>query len=223
MGLGYNKLDSDPCAYFKRSDNEDFIILLLYMDDMLVARYNKNRVQELKAQLAREFNMKDLGPANGILGMQIHRDRGNRKILLSRKNYLKKVLRHFNMNDCKPISTPLPINFKLSSSMSHSTKVETMEMSQVAYASIVGSLMFIMICTRPDITQAMGAVSLYMADPSVEQWEVVKRILRYIKGISNVALCYGGSDFTIKSYVDSDFAGGLDKRKSTSAYVFTLA
>ena len=76
MGLGYNRLDSDPCAYFKRSDNEDFIILLLYVDDMLVASYNKDRVQELKAQLAREFDMKDLGPANKILRMQIHRDMG---------------------------------------------------------------------------------------------------------------------------------------------------
>ena len=72
MGLGYNKLDSNPCAYFKRSGDEDFIILLLYVDDMLVASYNKDQVQELKEQLAREFDMKDLGPTNKILGMQIY-------------------------------------------------------------------------------------------------------------------------------------------------------
>ena len=72
MGLGYYKLDSNPCAYFKRSGNEDFIILLLYVDDMLVASYNKDQVQELKEQLAREFDMKDLGPTNKILGMQIY-------------------------------------------------------------------------------------------------------------------------------------------------------
>ena len=126
------------------------------------------------------------------------------------------------MNDCKPISTPLPINFKLSSSMSPSTKVEMMEMSRVPYASVVGSLMLTMICIRPDIAQAVGAVSRYMADPCREHWEVVKRILRYIKGTSNVALCYGGSDFTIKGYVDSDFSGDLDKIKSTLGYVFTL-
>ena len=63
------------------------------------------------------------------------------------------------MNDCKPISTPLPINFKLSSSMSPSTKAETMEMSRLLYASVVGNLMFAMICTRPDIVQVVGAVS----------------------------------------------------------------
>ena len=222
MGLGYNRLDSNSYAYFKRSDSEDFIIFLLYMDDMLVASYNKDRVQELKAQLAREFDMKDLGLVNKILGMQIHRDRDNRKIWLSQKNYLKKVLWLFNVNDCKPISTPLPINFMLSSSMSPSTKAETMEMSQVLYASVVGSLMFAMICTRLNIAQVVGAIGQYMVDPGREHWEVVKIILRYIKGTSNIALCYGGSNFTIKGYVDLDFAGDLDKRKSTSRYVFTL-
>ena len=224
ISLGYNRLGSDYCSYYKRFEGDtDFIILLLYVDDMLVSSPNKDRVQELKAQLAREFDMKDLGPANKILGMQIHRDRRNRKIWLSQKNYLKKILRRFNMQDCKPISTPLPINHKLSSGMSPSSEAERMEMSRVPYASAVGSLMFAMICTRPDIAQAVGAVSRFMADPGKEHWSMVKRILRYIKVTSNVALCYGGSEFTVKGYVDSDFAGDLDKRKSTTGYVFTLA
>ncbi|KAL4032228.1 hypothetical protein IC575_005296 [Cucumis melo] len=111
VSLGYNRLNADPCAYFKRFGEKDFIVLLLYVDDMLVESLNKDRIEELKAHLAREFEMKDLGPANKILGMQIHRDRNNRKIWLSQKNYLKKVLRRFNMQDCKPISTHLPVNF----------------------------------------------------------------------------------------------------------------
>ncbi|KAK9146217.1 hypothetical protein Sjap_006120 [Stephania japonica] len=189
---------------------------------MLVSGPNKDRIQELKAQLAREFEMKDLGPANKILGMQIHRDINNRKIWLSQKNYLKKILRRFNMQDCKPISTPLSINFKLSSSISPSSEEERMEMSRKPYASAVGRLMFAMICTRPDIAQAVGVISRYMANPGREHWNAVKRILRYIKGTSNVALCYGGSDFIVSGYVDSDYAGDLDKSKSTTGYVFTL-
>ncbi|KAH9659545.1 hypothetical protein KPL70_023885 [Citrus sinensis] len=223
MSLGYNRLSSDHCAYYKRFEDNYFIILLLYVDDMLVAGPNKDQVQELEAQLAREFEMKDLGPANKILGMQIHRDRNNRKIWLSQKNYLKKILRCFNMQDCKSISTPLPVNFKLSSSMCPSNEAERKEMSRVPYASAVGSLMFAMICTRPDIAQAVGAISRYMMNPGGEHWITVKRILRYIRGTSDVALCYGGSEFTVRGYVDSDFAGDLDKRKSTTSYVFTLA
>ncbi|KAE8703180.1 BTB/POZ domain-containing protein [Hibiscus syriacus] len=178
--------------------------------------------RELKAQLAMEFEMKDLGSANKILGMQIHRDRSNRKIWLSQKNYLKKILSRFSMQDCKPISTPLPINFKLSSSMTPSSEDERMEMSRVPYASAVRSLMFDMICTRPDIAQAVGVVSRYMANPGKEHWNTLKRILRYIKGTSNVALCYGGSNLLINGYVDSDYARDLDKSKSTTGYVFKI-
>ena len=97
MNLGYNRLNADPCVYFKKFGEKDFIVLLLYVDDMLVADLNKDRIEELKAHLARKFKMKDLGPATKILGMQIHQDRNNRKIWVSQKNYLKKVLRCFNM------------------------------------------------------------------------------------------------------------------------------
>ncbi|KAE8672007.1 macrophage erythroblast attacher-like isoform X1 [Hibiscus syriacus] len=187
MCLGYNRLNAYPCAYFKRSGDNNFVILLLYVDDILVAGPNKDYIEELKAQLAREFEMKDLGSANKIIGMQIHRDKSNRKIWLSQKNYVKKILSRFNMQDCKPIPTPLPINFKLSSSMSPSSEKERMEMSRVLYASTVESLMFAMICTRPYIAQAVGVVSWYMANP------------------------------------DSDYAGDLDKSKSTIRYVYKVA
>ncbi|GJZ65614.1 retrovirus-related pol polyprotein from transposon TNT 1-94 [Tanacetum coccineum] len=150
------RLHTYPCAYFKRFGNDDFIILLLYVDDMLVADPNKDRINKLKAQLAREFEMKDLRPANKILGMQIHRDRVSRKIWLSQKSYVKKILQRFNMQDCKPISTPFHTNVKLSSKMSPSSEKERMKMSRVSYASAVGSLMSAMICTSPDIAHAVG-------------------------------------------------------------------
>ncbi|GKC40025.1 hypothetical protein Tco_1052409 [Tanacetum coccineum] len=94
------------------------------------------------------------------------------------------------MQDCKPISTPFPTDVKLSSNMSPSNEKEKMEMSQVSYASAVGSLMFTMICTRPNIAHVVGVVSRYMAEPG---------------------------------YVDSDYAGALDRSKSTTGYVFTLS
>ncbi|KAH9764149.1 hypothetical protein KPL70_001425 [Citrus sinensis] len=189
-------------------------------NENLVCRLNKS-LYGLK-QASREFEMKDLGPVNKIVGMQIHRDRNNKKIWLSQKNYLKKILRRFNIQDCTSIFTLLPVNFKLSSSMCHSNETERNEMPRVPYASAVGSLMFAMICTRPDIAQVVEAVSRYMANPGGEHWIAMKRILRYIKGTSDVALCYRGSEFTIRDYVDSYYAGNLDKRKSTTSYVFTL-
>lgn len=223
IGLGYNRLHAGPCAYYKRFRDNDFVIFLLYVDDMLVAGHNKDRISKLKAELAREFEMKDLGPANKILGMQIHRDRVSRKVWLSLKSYVKKILQRFNMQDCKPILTPFPTNVKLSSKMSPGSEEERMEISRILYASAVGSLMFAMICTRPDIALAVGVVSRYMAEPGREHWEAVKRIFRYLKRTSDVALCYGESGLTVKGYVDSDYAGDLDGSKSTTGYAFTLS
>jgi hypothetical protein len=107
--------------------------------------------------------------------------------------------------------------------MSPSNKTERMEMSRVPYASVVESLMFAMICTRPDIAQAVATVSRYMANLGREHWNTIKRILRYIKGTSDAALRYGGSESTVRDYVDSDFASDLEKRKSTIGYVFIIA
>ncbi|RDX72696.1 hypothetical protein CR513_47771, partial [Mucuna pruriens] len=202
ISLNYNIMSSYHCTYYNRFDDNDFIILL-YVNDIWL----------------REFDMKDLGPANKILGMQIHRDRKDRKVWLSQKNYLLKILRRFNMQDCKPISTPLLVNYKLSSSISPSSEEERMEMSRVSYASAVGSLVYAMICTRPDFAQVVGVVSKFMGNPSKEHCND----LRYIKGTSGVALCYGGSELLVRGYVDSDFAGDVDKRKSTTGYVFTIA
>ncbi|GJR14203.1 retrovirus-related pol polyprotein from transposon TNT 1-94 [Tanacetum coccineum] len=132
---------------------------------MLVAGPNKDRINKLKAQLAKEFDMKDLGPANKILGMKIHRDKVSRKLWLSRKSYVKKILQRFNMQDCMPISTPFPTDVKLSPKMSPSIEKERMEMSRVSYALAVGSLIFAMICTRPNIAHLVGVVSRYMTEP----------------------------------------------------------
>ncbi|KAE8655894.1 hypothetical protein F3Y22_tig00117016pilonHSYRG00391 [Hibiscus syriacus] len=83
--------------------------------------------------------------------------------------------------------------------------------------------MFVVICTRPDIAQAVGVVSRYMENACKEHWNTIKRILRYIKWTSNVALYYGGSNLLINGYVDSDYVGDLDKNKSTTGYVFKFA
>jgi len=107
--------------------------------------------------------------------------------------------------------------------MSPSNEAERMEMSRVPYASTMRSLMFAMICTIPDIAQAVGAVSQYMANPGRDHWNTIKRILRYIKGTLDTALCYEGLESTARDYVDSDFAGDLEKRKSTTSYVFIIA
>ena len=106
--------------------------------------------------------------------------------------------------------------------MNPSNKEERIKLFRTPYASTVASLMFVVICARLDIAPAVGTASQFMANPMREHWNIVKRILRYIKGTLNVELCFRGSKFIIKGYVDSNFASDTNKRKSTRGYVFTL-
>ena len=95
----------DHCIYFYSYDDGSFCIILLYIDDMMVAGNNKNRISNLKIQLAEEFEMKDLGVVNQILGMKVLQERKNKKVWLSQKGYVEKVLRCFNMQNAKSVST----------------------------------------------------------------------------------------------------------------------
>ncbi|KAL5781877.1 hypothetical protein ACOSP7_006906 [Xanthoceras sorbifolium] len=166
--------------------------------------------------------MKDLGAVKQILGMRIKRDTKSGTLLLSQAGYIKKVLSRFNMQDAKPVSTPLGVHFRLSKEQSPKTEKERTYMAKVPYASAIGSLMYAMVCTRPDIAQAVGAVSRYMNNPGKIHWEAVKWILRYLRGTTNKTLCFKGGDTTLTGYVDADLAGNVDIRKSTTGYVYTL-
>jgi len=139
---GYCRSQYDDCIYFQ---NGSFIYLLLYVDDMLIASRDKSLIQKLKTQLSNEFDMKELGAAKKILGMEIRRDRQAGKLFLSQQNYIERVFDRFNMNNCKPVSTPLAPHFTLSSELCLDTKEEMEHMSHVPYASAVGSLMYAMV------------------------------------------------------------------------------
>ena len=134
---------------------------------------------------------------------------------------MKKVLSKFNMNEAKPVSTPLGSHFKLSKEQSPKTEEERDHMSKVPYASAIGSLMYAMVCTRLDIAYAVGVVSKFMSRPGKQHWEAVKWILRYLKGSSDTCLCFTGASLKLQGYVDADFAGDINSRKSTTGFFFT--
>ena len=133
---------------------------------MLIASKSQEEIEKLKNQLRNEFEMKDLGEANKILGMEIKRDRHSKKLYLSQKEYLKRVLNRFYMNEkMKSISTLFAPHFMLSDAMSPKNEAEQEYMSRVPYANAIGSLMYAMVCTRPDISHDVGVVSRYIHNP----------------------------------------------------------
>lgn len=182
-----------------------------------------SQIVRLKKQLGEEFEIKDLGVAKKILGIEITRDRRVGKLMLSQQSYIEKVLKRFNMTGAKLVFVPFASQFKLSTDMSQFKEME--QMSNVPYSSAIGSIMYAMVCTRPEISHVVSVVSRYMACPSKEHWQAVKWILRYLKGTANVGLTFSKVKLSesVVGYVDSDYAGDLDKRRSLTGYVFTLS
>jgi hypothetical protein len=163
---GFKRLNEDHCVYIKRDKNDNFIVLLLYVDDMLIVGKDKLMINRLKEELNNAFAMKNLGPTRKILGMQIICDRKRKKLWLSQQQYLGKVLEKFNMADAKPVGTPLASHLKLTTKQCPTSIEAKEEMSKIPYASTVGSLMYAMVCTRPDIAHSVGVVSRFLANPT---------------------------------------------------------
>ncbi|RVW22327.1 Retrovirus-related Pol polyprotein from transposon TNT 1-94 [Vitis vinifera] len=220
---GYRKTTSDHCVFVQKFSDDDFVILLLYVDDILIVGRNVSRIDSLKKQLSKSFAMKDLGPVKRILGIRIERDRASKKLCMLQEQYIEKVLARFNMSKAKVVSSPLASHFKLSSRHSPSTDKEKEDMRRVPYASAVGSLMYAMVCTRPDIAYAVGVVSRFLSNPRRHHWEAVKWIMRYLRGTSKLKLTFGSGKPILVGYTDSDMAGDVDNRRSTSGYLMTFS
>lgn len=183
----------------------------------------------LKPHFYHEFDMKDFGPAKKILGMEIQRDRRAGILFLSKKSYIEKVLEKYNLNNCKYVATPFASHFKLSSRQCPVTEDEKEHMSHISYSNAVGNLMYAMICTRLDLAQVVSVVSRFMHNPRKEHWNALNWILRYLKGTSHFGLLFDKNSMKeigvmgfVEGFVDSDFAGDLDKRHSISGYAFSL-
>lgn len=214
----------DSCVYFK-AEGKSYIYLLLYVDDMLIASNTSVGIASVKKILKAEFEMKDLGEAKVILGMQIKRSRHKDQITLTQESYLNKVLCRYNMNLSKSVSTPIKQGLKLSAQQSPETEEERRKMMQIPYASAVGSLMYAMVCCRPDLTYLMSVISRYMGDPGKAHWEAVKWALKYVRGSASRGLVFKKSlsnQEALIGYVDADYAANIDTRKSLTGYVFTL-
>ena len=130
--------------------NSHMVISLLYcfyVDDMLIVGQDASIISKLKTDLSKFFDMKDFGPAQQILGMKIVRDRKAKKLWLSQERYVEQVIKRFNMESAKPVSNPLASHFKLSKSLSPSSRENVEKMVAVPYSSAVGSLMYAIVCT----------------------------------------------------------------------------
>ncbi|KAK4835749.1 hypothetical protein QYF36_014053 [Acer negundo] len=192
-GFGFIQNPDEPCVY-KRIKGDKLVFLILYVDDILLIGNDVGVLTSVKEWLAKQFDMKDLGEASFILGIQ----------------------------DSKKGMLPFKHGIKLSKEQVPKNEHKEQFMSRVPYASAVGSLMYAMLCTRPDICFAVGIVSRFQSKPGPDHWTAVKHIFKYLKRTRDNMLVYSGGDLVPVGYTDSDFQSDSDSRKSTSGAVFTI-
>ena len=168
--------------------------------------------------------MKDMGEASYVIGIKIHRDRSRGILGLSQETYINKILERFRMKDCSPSVAPIMKGDKLSLNQCPKNDLENESMKNIPYASVVGSLMYAQVCTRPDIAYAVGVLGRYQSNPGVDHWRAAKKVMRYLQGTKDYMLMYRQTDnLDLVGYSDADFAGCVDSRKSTSGYIFIMA
>jgi len=216
--LGYIKSKYEYCLFIKK-DKNSLTLVALYVDDFFVFSNNVKEVECLKLKLGSEFDIKDLGEAKQCLGVKITRDHNNNVIYLDQESYVDQVLKNFGMDDCKVVSTPIE------SKVEKVTNNIDVDLSNLPYQKLIGSLMYLAVLTRPDITFAVNYLSQFNNCYSEYHWQCAKRVLRYLKGTKCYKLCFSKdnvNDLHLEGFVDSDWANDSD-RKSYSGYVFKLS
>ena len=220
--FGFIKNEDEPCVY-KKVNGNTIVFLVLYVDDILLIGNDIPTLQNVKTWLGNCFSMKDLGEASYVLGIRIYRDRSLKLLGLSQSTYVDKVLRRFNMYDSKKGLLPMSHGVYLSKGQCPTTSDERGRMSKIPYASAIGSIMYSMTCTRPDVSYALSMVSRYQSDPGESHWTAVKNILKYLRRTKDLFLIYGGEEeLSVKGYTDASFQTDKDDSRSQYSFVFCL-
>ena len=212
LSHGFKINECDKCVYIKTYANS-CVFVCLYVDDMLIMGTSKDVIMSTKKLLSSIFDMKDLGLADVILGIQIKRN--NEGYILTQSHYVEKILNKYNQSNCKVAVTPFDANCKLKKNTGDAV-------SQLQYSQVIGSLMYLMNATRPDIAYSVSKLSRYTSNPGKDHWEALVRVLRYLKYTITYGLHYTKYPPVLEGYSDANWISDNTETKSTSGYVFTL-
>ena len=203
-------MDFQPSAADPRLHNLDRdsggIYMLVYVDDILIVASIRADVDWVKEQLALKFEAHELGEAHYFLGFDIIRDRAARTIKLSQRRLTTQLVETYGMGDCKSKFVPLSTSERLTKS-----EGEPLDKTTFTYTHLIGSLLCLSVCTRPDISQAVGALSKYMAEPTSAHWQAAKGLMRYVASTRDHGIVHGTEPNLVIGYCDADYAGDLKR------------
>ena len=212
----FTQANSDHCVY-TRNFNGKITILIVWVDDIIIATSSNFDANEIKTALAERFRMKDFGIISNFLGIDF--EVGNNTIKVHQSKYVQKMLDRFNMTECNTKSIPCDLS---------TVKIEFNNDSQYLddpriFREIVGSLIYLMTCSRPDICYVVSILSQFMSKPTVAHLNLAKFVLRYLKGTMDYGLIYTSCEkLDIIGYTDASWANTID-RKSISGYCFQMS
>ena len=223
--MGFKRILCEHSIWvFGRGDSR--ILIPVFIDDMTIAAKSQSEIDRIKSELKTHFKLRDLGPTSFLLGVQIDRDRPNRSISLSPRQYVLDLLQRFGFQDCSPVTTPLDPSVRLSTSMAPSTQEEIDSMRSIPYINAVGALAYLAIATRPDIAYAVAVLARFSQNPGPQHWRAIKHLFRYLKGTLDYRLTYSPSSSSnsdlFVTYTDADHAGNPDNGRSTSGYLVKM-
>ena len=212
--IGFKASQADPGLYISKGLKA---YLLIYVDDILIASKNMRNVKRIKDLLQQAFDARDLGEASYFLGISITRDRGSKTTKLSLERMTKEIVETYGLTDGKTKGVPLSPSIKLAKE-----EGDMLDKEAYPYSQLVGSLMYLAVTTRPDISYAVGALARYMSCPTTTHWQAVNGVVRYLAGTTSYGIIYSGESVEFTGYSDADYAGDIDTRRSTTGYVFIM-
>ena len=216
--MGFTPSHADPSLYILNDPVLGFI--LVYVDDLIIAAKDDETMAQIKKELMSRFPMTDMGELTNYLGIEITRNTATKTISLSQASYINAILREYHMEGCSPVQTPLPQEHGLTDpAVGNSCE------SPEEFPRMVGSLMYVMVGTRPDLAYPMSALSRQLAPgrATQEHLDQARRVLRYLKGTIDKCLVLGGvTPPVLTGYSDSSWADDHTDRRSTQGYGFTL-
>lgn len=219
-GDGYTCLKSEPCFFFKRYDDGELSIVVVWVDDFSIAAL-ANRMIEAKSPITKKYKHTDYGLATALLGFNLTQDTSTGTIKLDQAAYTKEVLKRFGMQDSRPVGTPLVVNTVLTKDDPEATELDTDQARE--YRAILGSLNYLAVVSRGDISFAVSRLGRFAAAPTDKHLVAAKHLLRYVCGTADFALTFrrdGNKDMV--AYVDASF-GTVQDPHSVTGYVVFLA
>ena len=213
--MGFAQSPNDPCIYYKNMEGE-MLFLRVYVDDIIIAGKRETNLNEIKRALSGKFEIKDVGELSYFLGVKVEQRKNS--VWIGQPAYMQNLLERFGMQESNPVATPVNVSTKLTKATDENP------IDQQKYQSAIGSLMYLSVSTRPDISYAVNNLARFSSNPQEEHWTALKRLLRYLRGTQKHGILYTkhGSN-TCVGYTDADWAGDVNDRKSTSGYTFLLS